>query len=346
MDVFQELKKAFPRSQIIGCSGGGVFCNDEIYDDALIATVISFERTGFSAKSVFNRNSLSPDRVGAMLAKDLKRESLASVLILGDGLQTNGERLLHGIQQEHLGDDVVLWGGMAGDGSAFQQNWLFHNGKITKHGVIAVGFYGDNVEIRSRAGGGWKNLGPKRRVTAASGSRVFALDNRSIVDIYSEYLGDYAVELPAIGARYPLMVERFTEGGTDCLRSVLAVDKKTNSMRFAGDIPEDATVQMMRGDLQSLLAGASEGAEAVSNGYTSVDEGIVIACNCIGRRMVLGQQAGLELEAIREHLPEAMPMVGFYSMGEIAQVEQTQCSDFFNETITLTTLLERNGTPD
>ena len=175
---------------------------------------------------------------------------------------------------------------------------------------------------------------------------MFGVDNQSILDVYLEYLGDYSNELPSIGARYPLMVLNDGAGGTGYLRSVLEVDRNTRSMRFAGNVPQGSVVQMKRGDLHSLLEGASKVSQEAARGYSSLDEGLVVSFNCIGRRVVLGQQAKLEIEQIRAHLPEAMPLVGFYSMGEIAKFENSGRSAFFNETITLTTVVERNGTTD
>ncbi len=344
-DVFKELECVFLKSTIVGCSGGGVFLNDEIWDDALIATVVRFDQTSVRHSALFNNRESDAAQLGATLIHLLKDEEPAGLFILGDGLKTNGESLLHGMQSESL-HNTLIWGGMAGDGTNFQRNWLYCNGETTKHGVIAVGFYGDQIEFRTRVGGGWKNFGPQHKVTDSDGSRVFALDDRPMLDIYSEYLGKLSGELPAIGARYPLRVDSGEVGRSDYLRSVLEIDEKTRSMRFAGDVPNGAIVQMMRGDLRSLLLGASSAALDVAKEYTSMDEGIVIACNCIGRRMVLGSQADLELNAIRSNMPEAIPMVGFYSLGEFAQPDESIPCEFLNETITLTTMIENYGSVD
>ena len=341
-DVFDDIKSCFSRSIVVGCSGGGVFSGDEILDDAMIVSVMKLDRTTLRCHEFMNQNHLTPEQMGAELVRKLEGKGLASIMILGDGLSNNGERILHGLNCEDC-KDYCIWGGMAGDGSDFQQNWIYCNGKLAKRGLFGIAFYGDDIEIRNQYGSGWKDLGPKRMITTADGSRVFAIDNRSVLDFYSDYLGEYSKELPAIGARYPLMVEDDGQGGSGYLRSVLEVDRKTQSMRFAGNIPEGSRVQMKRGDLYSLVEGASEAALKASEGYSSVDQGIVITCNCVGRRVVLGQQAKLEIEAVRGNLPEAMPLVGFYSLGEITRSETSGKTEFFNETITLTTVVERNG---
>jgi len=343
--VFKDLKQTFLKSTVVGCSGGGVFWGDEIMDDTLLVSVIQFERTTLKADGFFNRNNLTPEETGAEIFHKLRSDELASILVLGDGLSSNGERMLRGLAGENIGH-IVIWGGMAGDGYEFRQNWLYQDGKLAKSGVIGVGFYGDSIEIQSHSGLGWKDLGPQRLITTSGGNRVFGIDNQSILDVYMDYLGEYSSELPSIGARYPLMVLDDGTGDSGYLRSVIEVDRKTHSMRFAGNVPQGSVVQMKRGDLLSLLAGANEVSQEAAQGYSSVDGGLVISFNCIGRRVVLGEQAKLELEQVRANLPEAMPLVGFYSMGEIAQFKDTGRCAFFNETITLTTVVERNGSID
>lgn len=342
-DVFEEIQGVFRLSTVVGCSGGGIFCDEELMDHSLIVTVLRFEKTQFRCIWKSPDSDSSTESVGMAIARELDVAPLGSILLLSDGLSGNGECLLHGLQQEGIGD-AVIWGGMAGGNSEFQRNWLFHGKRLSQSGVIAVGFYGEALEVRSLAGGGWTNVGPKRCVSVSRGRQVFAIDGRSVIDLYSEFLGKYSKELPAVGARYPLWVETDDEKRSGYLRSIIGVNYKTQCLNFAGDVPEGATVQMMRGDLVSLVNAARDTAAVVGNGCSSLDQGVVFACNCMGRRVVLGHHAELEIEAIRAKLPEAMPLIGFYSMGEFAQVDDTKRSEFFNETITLTTVVERNGT--
>ncbi len=345
-DVFEELERIFPKSTVLGCSGGGVIWNDEVLENALLACVCKFERAKVWHCAWIREGQISDERIGKLLGQALlTRGSPQSVMMMADGLKSKGEPLLRGLQLAGL-EQIPIWGGMAGDGSQFRQTWVYCSHQLASQGVIVVGLAGSELRVRCGKGGGWKVLGPRRTVTSSRGNQVFAMDNRSILEIYTDYLGDLSAELPAIGARYPLMVKCKGNSKSETLRSVLSVDRRTQSMCFAGEVPEGSSVQMMRGDLQSLLSGAREVAVDVSHGADSVTEGVVIACNCIGRRMVLGQQADLELDAVRAVVPEAVPIIGFYSMGEIAPLQWNEPSAFLNETLTLTYIAEANGSPD
>jgi hypothetical protein len=60
----------------------------------------------------------------------------------------------------------------------------------------------------------------------------------------------------------------------------------------------------------------------------------------VGRKLVLGERAEEELEAVCEVLPPATRQVGFYSYGEISPHTSGAC-DLHNQTMTLTILTER-----
>lgn len=64
---------------------------------------------------------------------------------------------------------------------------------------------------------------------AAAGNRVYEFDGRPALDLYKDYLGDYAHGLPATGMLFPLAIRADTES-TDIVRTVLAVDDESSSM--------------------------------------------------------------------------------------------------------------------
>jgi hypothetical protein len=62
-----------------------------------------------------------------------------------------------------------------------------------------------------------------------------------------------------------------------------------------------------------------------------------IAISCVGRRLILGERAEEELEAVMDSLPEQTQQIGFYSYGEISPYAAGHC-DLHNQTMTLTTI--------
>jgi len=123
------------------------------------------------------------------------------------------------------------------------------------------------------------------------------------------------------------------------VRTILAVDEATQSMTFAGDIPEGDYAQLMCANFDRLIQGAGEAAVSARNGAAGASAPLAIAISCIGRRLVLGERTEEETEASLEVLPAGTRQVGFYSYGEISPYTSGHC-DLHNQTMTLTTIAE------
>jgi hypothetical protein len=109
-------------------------------------------------------------------------------------------------------------------------------------------------------------------------------------------------------------------------------------MTFAGDIPQGSHVRFMRANFDRLVDGAVEAARLAK--IDPASDSLAIAISCVGRRLVLGERAEEEVEAVREILTDRTKLVGFYSYGEISPYANGRC-ELHNQTMTLTTLSER-----
>lgn len=123
---------------------------------------------------------------------------------------------------------------------------------------------------------------------------------------------------------------------------ILAVDEASQSMTFAGDMPQGIFAQLMRANFDRLIQGASEAATltATNPGASQpTSPTLSIAISCVGRRLMLGERTEEEIEATLEILPKGSHQVGFYSYGEISPYASGAC-DLHNQTMTLTTITE------
>jgi hypothetical protein len=232
----------------------------------------------------------------------------------------------------------VVTGGLAGDGSSFKRTWVLVDGRPTEHAVVAVGFYGDAVHVHHGSQGGWDIFGPERRVTRSEGSVLYELDGHPALELYKQYLGERADGLPATALLFPLALRATATDAKTLVRTVLAVDEATQSMTFAGDVPQGSLAQLMRANFDRLVEGASEAARS-AGGYAATDS-LAIAVSCVGRRLVLGERTEEEVEATCSALPSGAKQVGFYSYGEISPYAAGERSDLHNQTMTVTTIWE------
>jgi hypothetical protein len=125
------------------------------------------------------------------------------------------------------------------------------------------------------------------------------------------------------------------------VRTVLSVDEASQSMTFAGDVPEGHFAQLMRANFERLIEGASNAAlHTLPNTAADATDVLSIAISCVGRRLILGERTEEEIEAALAELPHGTRQIGFYSYGEISPYASGHC-DLHNQTMTLTTISER-----
>lgn len=337
-DVFARLREALPHAQLVGCSTAGEILDDKLSDESLAIAVVHFDSTELrTAVAPVNAPGESHG-AGVALAQNLRAPGLRAVLVFSDGKTVNGSALARGLNHE-LGPDVVVTGGLAGDGARFQRTWVLVDDRPQAGFVTAVGLYGSSLRVAHGSRGGWDLFGPERMVTRASGNVLYELDGRPALQLYKEYLGERVAGLPATALLFPLAIR---EAGTDrrLVRTILDIDETSQSMIFAGDVPQGSLAQLMRANFDRLVQGASDAAQLATQATgTPV---LSIAVSCVGRRLVLRQRAEEELQASLEALPPGTRQVGFYSYGELSPLASGSC-ELHNQTMTLTTLSEQKS---
>lgn len=127
------------------------------------------------------------------------------------------------------------------------------------------------------------------------------------------------------------------------MRTILTVDDDARTMTFAGDVPQGHLAQLMRGNFDRLVSGASQAAESAmaQDGLADDEERLAVLVSCIGRKLLMGQRLSDEVEAVADVLGELTTVLGYYSYGEISPHEATGVCELHNQTMTVTTFGER-----
>ena len=337
-ESFELCRRVYPNAHLLGCSTAGEILGTNLRRDTVAVTAVSFANTAVKVARVELRgqgNSLQPARNSS---GSLDPNGLKHVFIISEVLQVDASDLVDGINRA-LPPGATLSGGFSADGDRQQVSHIWCNGAPEQSSVAALGFYGDHLRIGSAATGLWGQFGPIRNVTKSSGSVLYELDGRSALGLYKDYLGELASGLPASGLRFPVCLS-VRETGHSVLRGLLSVDESTQSMRFAGNVPQGARVRMMMGSIERMiddtLSAARQSTEPL--GDQPAELAIIVSCN--GRRLVLKQRVEEELEAVREVVGEQAVLTGFYSCGEVAPLAPGFPSELHNETLAVTTLAE------
>jgi hypothetical protein len=336
----RELRAAFPRSHVIGCSTSGEIHGTLLSDDSLTVAISRFETSKLDSTCAQIQSAGESFAVGRSLAQKLWRDDLRALFVLSDGLNVNGSELVRGLNQV-VPSSVVVTGGLAGDGARFQRTWVLGQGDPQPNLVSAVGIYGAHLRVGHGSKGGWDLFGPARRITRSKANVLYELDGRPALQIYKEYLGERASGLPATALLFPLALSANPGDSKVLVRTVLAVDEKDQSMTFAGDMPEGHLAQLMRANFERLIEGASNAAlHTISSAGDVLGKDVLsIAISCVGRRLILGERTEEEIEAAFNSMPPGTQQIGFYSYGEISPYASGHC-DLHNQTMTLTTISE------
>lgn len=330
----RDLWCVFRRSHVMGCSTAGEIHGTNIHDETISVAVVRFEHTDL--RSAFE--PITPEtsfEAGQRLARTLQQHDLRGVFVLSSSDGINGSRLAAGMR-DALGD-VPVSGALAADGVAFERTWILARGERREGLVGAVGFYGRHVTLGHGSKGGWDKFGPERRITRAAGHVLYELDGRPALELYKRYLGELASGLPATALLYPLAIRPDRSTSQQIVRTVLSHSEQAQSLTFAGDMPEGTFAQLMRANLDRLVLAAADAAEDCKRGVEHAE--LCVAVSCVGRRIVLGERAEEETEAVADVVPSGCPIIGFYSYGELSPQANGGCR-LHNQTMTLTTFAE------
>ncbi|HEY8119561.1 MAG TPA: FIST N-terminal domain-containing protein [Methylophilaceae bacterium] len=337
------LKERYPTAQIVGCTTSGEINAGGVMDDSLQISAILWEKTMQRVAHVKISGMQSSFDTGAGLAKQLKADSLRTVMIFADGLNVNGEELVLGFQSI-LGESIPLFGGMAGDGATFTKTLQLFNDTISDNLVIAIGLYGNSLITATGALGGWKPYGPPRTVTRSEKNVVYEMDGKPALPLYRMYIGEhYAKGLPGTGLKFPFAVIEKGKRDVEKIRTLGAIDTANNSVSFFGNVDEGSTIRMCQTNHDRLVEGAGEAAHLVTGNLTETSTnqtGLALCVSCVGRKGVMAEQTSDEIKEVKQILGPQTSLTGFYSYGEIAPRPNTNDSVFHNQTMTIGYLSE------
>lgn len=334
-----DLAQAFPQSIITGCSTAGEIEGAHLNDGSMRVAVVRFEHTTLRQVDAAIEGPECSRQVAGILLDQLPLQNLTAVFVLADGLLVNGSQLMAALADQ-LPAQTQVTGGMAGSTSMLAQPWVLHDGLPACGRVSLLGLYGDRLKVGFGCEGGWLGFGPERLITRAEGNVLYTLDGKPALDLYLDYLGELAGDMPRSLLLFPLAVRASEARASTVVRSVLSVDERLRSVAFAGDVPQGHLAQLMRTTEDNLIASAAvAGAQAALSVDTTTDS-LLISVSCAGRRMMLGERTEEEVEAMVEAAPLGAAHLGFYSYGEFSPKVPGGRAELHNQTMTVTVFSE------
>jgi hypothetical protein len=224
--VLSSLRRAFPQSHLLGCSTAGEISGKTVQDQTLALAVARFDRTSLRTAAVPISRGTSFE-AGAALGAALASSELRAMLVLSEGLDVNGSRLVEGIRSVVT---VPICGGLAADGTRFERTWCIVDGAPRRGFVTAVALYGDSITLGFGCEGGWDRFGPEWKLTRTAANVLYEIENRPALSVYKRYLGDLAAGLPSSALYYPLAIRASRESARSIVRTVLSFSEADGSL--------------------------------------------------------------------------------------------------------------------
>ncbi|MFD2916583.1 FIST signal transduction protein [Psychroserpens luteus] len=336
--IYEEIKTLFPDGDIVFGSACAEISSSTVNEDSITVTAMEFEKSKFIIKTsnVLNTD-LDSFKTGNDLIKQFPLEGLKYVFVVSEGSFINGSQLTKGMSSSNNGN-LLITGGLCGDDTRFEKTLASYNENPKEGEIVAVGFYGESLEITFSIHGGWTPFGPERTVTKSDGNILYELDGKPALDLYKTYLGDKAKDLPGAALLYPLNVKSEDEEQS-IVRSILNINEENNAVILAGDIKENSKVQLMMTNVDNI-ANASERAAKQALEFRKNKPEIALLVSCIGRKLVLDQRVEEEIDEVIEILGDGTTVSGFYSYGEIAPFHGEMACQLHNQTMTITLISE------
>lgn len=334
---FQLLQTIYPKATILICSSSGQISNNVRIEEAIVVTAIQLEKASFKALEFEDQKDNSIVEMGKKFSAELLTPDLRAVLLLSEGTHVNGSELIQELITQSDGK-IPFFGGLAGDEYRFEKTIVGLNADAQPGKIVAVGFYGEGLKFGFASEGGWADFGPEREVTHSNRNVLYRIGDRNALELYKDYLGKYAEELPGSALYFPLSMKENPES-EPVVRTILAIDEQEKSMTFAGNIPLGSRVRFMRGNMDKLIDAAANAAMQLRTQLPSRPQ-LAFLVSCVGRRIVLAERVDEELEFIKQTFGNETVLFGFYSYGEISPDKYDLGCELHNQTMTIATLFE------
>lgn len=307
-----------------------VGCSSDVEVDTRGAIRGSVAALGLSLPGITARTfqvPANPDdkyAVGRAVGELLAGTQPCVVIAFPDVLEGNATGFLEALSQA-IGPKVPIIGGAPGDGARFQRTFTILDGTIQRSGASGVALYGP-IEVAVAALSGYVPLGAARTVTARAASNVLLeLDGRSALEVYREYLGDRASEMPGVSIEFPIAVMAPAQGDASIpseiqlVRAVFAIDEARGALILGGDVPERAVIRVARAVREHIVRGAQE---CVTRALTAMPAPeLALVFSCASRIIAMGARYRDECRGAFAALPTALTKFGFYTFGELSPLD-------------------------
>jgi len=317
--ISSDIKKNIPQAICIGTSTDGEISNKRISTLKTIISISVFENTQIKGHIL---EEVGSTKNGFEMAEQLKTNNTKLLITFTDGIYTNAEDYLKGI--ELYDKNLMVCGGMAGDNGVFKKTHISLGDKVISKGVVAVSLNSDILEVKNAHKFDWLPIGIEHRIDKVKGNRIYEISGMTAKAFYEKYLGDSFAQ-----TEYPLIVKR---KGINIARAVLT-SHEDGSLGCAGNLYEGDMVHLGFANAEMLMQNPIDYLKHIN---TFKAETIFIY-SCMARRRYMPNLIKIETEPFARIATTA----GFFTYAEF--YHNVDHNELLNQTLTLVALTENQN---
>ena len=334
---------------LVGCTTHSEGTEEGYFEDSAVLMLLTSDEVAFGiglgedlAKDVDAAVTKACDAA----AKGLDAPPKLAIVLPDAALSYSGEAALASAKAR-LGPAVPIVGGLPGDGGRLQQTFQVFGDRVVSNAVVVLLLAGDvDPVVVTRSG--WIPIGQRAIATKTAGATVLEIDGRPAIEYLKRYVSN--VTDPATLAMYPLAIVDtalgLEKGNYFVIRAPFSHDPEKGSVTYGGSIPEGTSVQLVKGTRDDVVAGVRDAAETLAARLEGRAPACLLFFSCAGRKLMLGLDTKREIATMLAGFPNALPLAGFYSYGELGPLDSTsdllRDARFHNTTIVLCALTASN----
>lgn len=328
---------------LMGCSSAGEIINGDVKNNEIVVLLMDMNKDAYHISCKNNKEHSVLENAEAIGKVAIEHFDNPAILIFSGGITTDANQILTGLKSG-LKKAVPIYGGLAGDDIGFEETFAFSSGWLANNGLAALIIDTDKVKVNGRIISGWENLGGIEtiggiyKITSCNDNVLHTINDLPALDVFEKYLGFAETETDSNGVntvigQYPLQIIK-KEGHT-VMRSAVIADEENRSLILAGgvNIGEDFKFGLSPGF--EVLEETVKKFGSFKEQNEDIDASILVSCKA--RHTSFGPLITMETEGILNQWQT--PSIGFFSYGEIGNVENGTC-EFHNLTCSFITFKE------
>lgn len=308
------IMNTFPGIGLVGCSTSGNFSSFHgVSEDAVTLTLLASETLTFGVGA---GNGLSTDWQAAVdqaigSATALLHDQPTLCLTFPQGYSAPFEPVLERLDTK-LGPDCPVFGGVSGMLSSEPSEFLqFHGREVMKDGLPILLITGP-VEYRFAIANSWRPIGKRALVTRSDNRTIHSIGDFSAVEYYRHYLG-YHEE-----AAGEFLMAVYQKSSQEYYIVSPVQYNDDGSITCTGPVPEGSEIQLTEAIREDLIDDTLETSRLLNEADSSWVPALSLNFSCSYRKALLGTSAEKELNALKQASQPGLPIVGFFSYGEIS----------------------------